>query len=407
MNKKQKAGKPKRTKKSRKAPKSKKATKPTKATKPRKAQRPKRTPRRPPVIGAPPNASTIAQEREAESAPLTATPERGWEELPDAVEETKVVLLPVNPQLLHVYWEMAAPEREMVGTTFSRLGPRAQPLLRFHDATEPDSASRPSSFDVEIALGAGNWYVHLERSARTYCADLGLRVEGGEFQSLARSNVTETPRAFPSDKVQESYLVVDGKGARAETVTAPVEPFTSPGTSPEALESGWRHSAAGEEARATARMIYNQGDSIPTREGTGEFEGASGELYRALRRRYQNIHNLIFGTLSEDESSGQRTLLSNTKPANSGTEVQQGEEADVLEADDIKIIHNAATGEIERKLAEFHRQRDSERSVPAPGAQPKSESARGTQPTRKRRPDLTELTERSFRAGISSGKKSS
>ena len=135
-------------------------------------------------------------------------------------EESTVILLPVNPYLIHAYWYVDGGDLERArGQMDDR---RIQAALRFCDIT--DRVSREggrASFDVDIQLEAGNWYVHLWSPARSYYADLGLKTEDGRFYPLARSNVVQTPRAFPSDKVEERYLKVDGEHARAETLPAP------------------------------------------------------------------------------------------------------------------------------------------------------------------------------------------
>jgi len=135
-------------------------------------------------------------------------------------EESTVILLPVNPYLIHAYWYVDGGDLERArGHMDDR---RIQAALRFCDIT--DRVSREggrASFDVDIQLEAGNWYVHLWSPARSYYADLGLKTEDGRFYPLARSNVVQTPRAFPSDKVEERYLKVEGEHARAETLPAP------------------------------------------------------------------------------------------------------------------------------------------------------------------------------------------
>lgn len=291
-----------------------------KKQKPRKS---KRSPRRTHPRQASADEIKSAKERKAESPEGPAALECEWEELPDIDEETKVVLLPVNPYLVHVYWGIAANDLEELGRVFRRLGPRAQPVLRFYDITHInfDGTNAPSWFEVEIDLRAGNWYVHLQSPAKSYCIDLGLRTEGGGFHRLARSNVAETPRAWPSDKVEESYLLVEGDYPRVEAV-------------------------------------------VP--------RGAAAEAAK---------------TPPEPSSAGKQ---------------HDGEEKGP-EAKELRIFRTAVPGELERKLAELYRRQGWERS----GFAPKAGSTSDPQPSGEERADLTELSEKNFRAGISSGRKSS
>lgn len=113
-------------------------------------------------------------------------PERG--ELPESYGRTKVVAMAVNPYLIHVYWEVAAAQRES-----------PEPAsLRFHET------GTGNAFDVNVDLSAKNWYVHLWSPDERYEVELGIRRDG-EFVPLARSNAVQTPRAWPVAEVRESY----------------------------------------------------------------------------------------------------------------------------------------------------------------------------------------------------------
>ena len=333
-----------------------------KRKKPRKSiQSPQRTP--PPH--ASPEEEETAQELEAETAGGPAVLEREWEELPDSNEETEVVLLPVNPYLVHVYWGIAAHDLEELGRIFKRPGPRAQPVLRFYDVTQAnfDATNAPSWFDVEIDFRAGNWYVHLESPAKSYCIDLGLRTARGGFRRLARSNVAETPRAWPSDKVDESYLLVEGDHPRVETVVLPVPRGDAVETPPQSLEDGEPTSAEENRAQPTDPRISRRVEAA---------------------------------VLPEEV-----TRVAKTPPETLYAAEQQGGEEKGPEAKELRIFRTAAPGEIERKLAELYRRQEWGGSSMAPQASRAGEP----QLSGKEHADLTGLSEKSFRAGISSGQK--
>jgi hypothetical protein len=287
------------------------------------------------------------------------------DELPDSDEETKVVLLPVNPYLAHVYWGIGANDLEEIERVSRQPGERAQPVLRFYDITHPnfDGTSAPSWFDVEIDLRAGKWYVHLQSPAKSYYIDLGLRTEGGGFHRLARSNVAETPRAEPSDKVEESYLLVEEGYRRVETIVPPVKPTDVVGALPEPPWVGEPHRA--EEIRPQSQKP---------------------RIFPRFKRVVPPAAE-VAETLPEPPSAGER---------HHGEEKGQGPK-------ELGIFRTAVPGEIERKLAELYQRRLWERS----GFAPKAGSTGDPQPSGKERADLTELSERNFRTGLSSGRKSS
>jgi hypothetical protein len=314
----------------------------------KKKQEPTKSKRSPHGDPSPEPSSDEAKSNEEWEVQIPEAPVAGEfesEGLPDIDEGTKVVLLAVNPYLVHVYWGIAAHDRELLERVFSRPGPRAQPVLRFYDVTrvDLDPTNVLGWFDVEIDLRAGNWYVHLENPAKSYFIDLGLRTEGGAFQCLARSNVAETPRAWPSDEVEENYLLVEDEYPRAGMIDLP-----------------------GESAQVVETLL-----EVPSGD-----ERDGGEAMGPERR----------GASRSAPTYG---------------EAQGGEERGA-EPKGLRFFHTAAPRESERKLADLLR-RLRRRSGFAPKAAGRGEP----RVPAKARADLTEVSERGFRTGVSSGSRQS
>lgn len=145
-------------------------------------------------LARPPNNHKRVEEAERllPVPPTSAQPE----ELPKSYGETRVVAMAVNPYLVHIYWELDPKEAPRKASL------AAAGCLRFSDTTRGES---PSSFDVNVDLAAGNWYVQLWSPERRYWVELGVNREGGKFVPLARSNVVETPRAWPMAEVEERF----------------------------------------------------------------------------------------------------------------------------------------------------------------------------------------------------------
>jgi hypothetical protein len=143
------------------------------------------------------------------------------EGLPESYDQTRVVLLPVDPYLVHVYWEIAPRDEEQARRRARSL--RFQATLRFYDITHSvsDRSNAQTQFDVDIDLGPGKWYVHLWSPEKRYFVDLGLRTEDGRFVPIARSNVVHTPRAQPSTNVDEHYMPIAVDPQRQPDVRAP------------------------------------------------------------------------------------------------------------------------------------------------------------------------------------------
>lgn len=174
------------------------------------------------------------QERveEAKFRPVRALREVPIEpgDLPDSYDETRVVLLPVDPYLAHVYWEVAPGELEKAKSHLGEDAQQAQATLRFYDITHIifDGSNAHSFFDVDIELQARNWYVHLWSPEKSYYADLGFRTEDGRFVPIAQSNVAEIPRAWPLGRGEERYMLVTGNYERVEIIPPP-SPFKGEG----------------------------------------------------------------------------------------------------------------------------------------------------------------------------------
>ncbi len=124
---------------------------------------------------------------EADSTKTASPLELG--DLPASYGKDRLVLLPVDPFLMHVYWDVGVPVPPAAG---------ARAILRFYESPSLDDEtlqSRP--FDIAVNLAVSRWYVNLWSPDKTYYADLGWEIEDGTFIPLARSNAVRTPPAWP------------------------------------------------------------------------------------------------------------------------------------------------------------------------------------------------------------------
>ena len=150
-------------------------------------------------------------------------------DLPGSYNKTTVVLLPVDPYLVHAYWEVAAGGLEEAESLLGNDRVRARPVLRFYDVTGilVEGTSPHAVFDIDVDLKARNWYVHLSSSGRAYRVELGYATVQGRFLAMAQSNVAHTPPARPSNKEEELYMRVAKDAQNAELLIPPVGKQTS------------------------------------------------------------------------------------------------------------------------------------------------------------------------------------
>jgi hypothetical protein len=138
--------------------------------------------------------------------------------LPALYGKTRLVLLAVDPYLIHAYWEIAADDldkaREQAG--------QAQEVLRFYKTSKMAEKDEPAGyFDVEIDLKSRTWYVHLWSAEESYFAELALKRKNGTLVRLVRSQVVHMPRTHPAISVDQHWMKVEPGERRAETVPPP------------------------------------------------------------------------------------------------------------------------------------------------------------------------------------------
>ena len=133
--------------------------------------------------------------------------------LPRAYGKTRLVLLVVDPYLIHAYWEVAPEKLDDAKT---------QALLRFY-------RSKPADFfDVEIDLQSHKWYVHLWRPEESLSAELMLKRNDGSLITLVRSQVIRMPPAQPKMSIEQRFMKVEATERRAEIVPPPPRPAVKP-----------------------------------------------------------------------------------------------------------------------------------------------------------------------------------
>jgi hypothetical protein len=221
-------------------------------------------------------------------------------ELPKSYHETLVVLLPVDPYLVHAYWEVAADKLDEVKEQLGAAYSLANPVLRFVEMGKTFSANAlpSSSFDVEVRLESRNWYVHLWSPDKVYHADLGLRRKDGSLTTLATSNEVQTPRAWPAAEVEDRYLRVEGDGESVEAVEPAAglypslpRPVSAPGT--RAGEQGGTCEFETSRARLTAAS------------GPADYESQLAVTGQIAEAKFPNpIDSPRFARTESDETRG-------------------------------------------------------------------------------------------------------
>ncbi|MEW6683264.1 MAG: DUF4912 domain-containing protein [Nitrospirota bacterium] len=162
-------------------------------------------------------------------ASIAPTPPPAVAGLPWRYGVTELVAMPVDPVLVHVYWELAA---DAIAKVRAHLGPwwdGASQVLRAYDVADAPSHDGDNGalvvrarhhFDFDIAGEVGNYYIHLWSPNQTLIFEIGWRARDGRFAAAMRSNQVATPRNASDEGGAERWLTV--RNGRIVTSGEPV-----------------------------------------------------------------------------------------------------------------------------------------------------------------------------------------
>jgi len=119
------------------------------------------------------------------------------EGLPKHYNDTKLVILPRDPNFLYAYWEVSASTIGELSTKLRKQNfAQSSWVLRVYDVTDINfnGSNANKYFDIYIGSESDNWYINVLEVNRVWCVDLGLITPDGNFVFITRSNVISTPR---------------------------------------------------------------------------------------------------------------------------------------------------------------------------------------------------------------------
>ncbi|MEM8722012.1 MAG: DUF4912 domain-containing protein [Cyanobacteria bacterium P01_G01_bin.39] len=145
-------------------------------------------------------------------------------ELPDGYGESRIMLMPRDPQWAYAYWDVPSEHKEEL----RRQGGQ-QLALRIYDVTDVDiNHQAPHSVQEYLCDEmAREWYLPIPVSDRDYIADIGYRCADGRWLVLARSATVSIPPVYPSDWIEDAFITVnwddDLRGKTLYTLVPPAK----------------------------------------------------------------------------------------------------------------------------------------------------------------------------------------
>ncbi|MEO1799946.1 MAG: DUF4912 domain-containing protein, partial [Cyanobacteria bacterium J06629_2] len=127
-------------------------------------------------------------------------------ELPDGYGESRIMLMPRDPQWAYAYWDVPNAHKEEL----RRQGGQ-QLAIRIYDVTDVDLNSQAAHSVQEYLCDemAREWYLPIPVSDRDYVADIGYRCADGRWLVLARSATVSIPPVYPSDWIEDAFITVN------------------------------------------------------------------------------------------------------------------------------------------------------------------------------------------------------
>ena len=151
-----------------------------------------------------------------------ATVDDGFGDLPGGYGESRIVLMPRDPQWAYAYWDIPGPHKEEM-----RRQGGVRLAIRFYDVTDVDinSVAPHSLQQYECDEMAREWFLPIPVSDRDYIAEIGYVAADGRWLMMARSAPIHVPPVYPSDWVEDHFVTVNfDDDLRGKTVMTLVPP---------------------------------------------------------------------------------------------------------------------------------------------------------------------------------------
>ncbi len=150
-------------------------------------------------------ASKFEVGQEDRTGGVFSSVDEGLADLPGGYGESRIVLMPRDPQWSYTYWDIPNEHKEEL----RRQGGQ-QLALRLYDVTDisleyqsPHSIQEYPSDEL-----AREWYLPIPVSDRDYAVDIGYRCADGRWLVLARSAPVRIPPVYPSDWIEDQFITV-------------------------------------------------------------------------------------------------------------------------------------------------------------------------------------------------------
>lgn len=122
------------------------------------------------------------------------------------LHQDRIVLLVRDSYWLQASWEITRASVERAQSALSERWHTAVPMLRLMTVSDVSSNCAESvDRDIPIHGGVDTWYVDVDDPPSRYRVVIGYLSDNGDFYTLCRSNVVETPRPGECERLDEHW----------------------------------------------------------------------------------------------------------------------------------------------------------------------------------------------------------
>jgi hypothetical protein len=138
--------------------------------------------------------------------PSLASVDEAFGDLPEGYGESRIVLMPRDPQWAYAYWDIPNEHKAALRSQGGQ-----QLALRIYDVSDIDLNFQIPHSVQEYPCDelAREWYLPIPVSDRDYAVELGYRTYDGRWLMLARSAAVRIPPTYPSDWIDDHFVTVD------------------------------------------------------------------------------------------------------------------------------------------------------------------------------------------------------
>lgn len=139
------------------------------------------------------------------SANVLSTVDADLIDLPEGYGESRIVLMPRDPQWAYTYWDIPNDHKQEL----RRQGGQ-QLALRVYDVTDINLEYQSPHNVQEYPCDemAREWYLPVPVSDRDYTIEVGYRSVDGRWLVLARSAPVRVPPVYPSDWIEDQFITL-------------------------------------------------------------------------------------------------------------------------------------------------------------------------------------------------------